>query len=282
MAKKKIKDFLEMKKEKKKITMLSVADASTARIAERANIDILALGDSLGMVLMGYESTIKVTVEDMILFGKAVRRGAPDSYFFVAMPYGSYRDEKIAADNAIRFIQETGADAVKVQGGRRCEKQIKAITRAGVPCWAHVGLEPHLIPMMGGFKVQGRTAEEAKIIYEDAMIAQQAGAVGIEVEAIPPEIAQKITQDVEIITYGIGAGPHCDGQILVGWDMLGFFDLFKPKFVKRYAKLAQVAQEALEVYQKEVRDGTFPSEKHIYPISDQELEKFNMLLAKES
>lgn len=274
MGKKILKDFLEMKKNGEKISMLSVADASTARIAERAGIDILALGDSLGMVLMGYETTLKVTVEDMILFGKAVRRGAPNTYFFVAMPYGSYRNVDIAVENAIRFIQEVGADAVKVQGGRRSQKQIEAITRTGIPCWAHVGLQPHLIPMLGGFKVQGRTAEEAKMIYDDALIAQEAGAVGIEVEAIPPQIAKKITENVDIITYSIGAGPHCDAQLLISWDMLGLFDLFKPKFVKRYSKLAEVAQNALEDYKREVCDGTFPAEEHTYSMSADELSKF--------
>ncbi len=261
--------------------MLSVPDATTARLAERAGVDIVCLGDSLGMVTLGFPTTVPVTMDDMIHHGQAVRRGAPNTFLLACMPYGSYQTPSMAVRNAMRFMQEVGADAVKPQGRKRIQHIIKAIADAGIPCMSHVGLVPHTIALLGGFKVQGRTAEDAKRIYEDAVAIQEAGAVGIEIEAVPPEVAQRITNDLSIITYGIGAGKECDGQILIAWDMLGLFDEFKPKFVKRYASLAKNIVEAVSQFGEEVRTGAFPSDEHTYSMPHEELSKFQgMFIAK--
>jgi 3-methyl-2-oxobutanoate hydroxymethyltransferase len=273
-----IPDLFQMKEEGRKIVMLSVPDATTANLAERAGVDVVCLGDSLGMVALGYPSTIPVSIEDMIRHGQAVRRGAPNTFLLACMPYGSYVEPALAVHNATRFLQEVGADAVKVQGGDRIKDIIKSIVDAAIPCLSHIGLVPHTIPLLGGFKAQGRTAEDAKKIYDDALAIQDAGAIGIEIEAVPPEVAEVITKNVHMITYGIGAGSECDGQILIAWDMLGFFDAFKPKFVKRYAAMAQVGVDAISQYAEEVRNRRFPDSEHTYSMKDDELEKFRSML----
>jgi 3-methyl-2-oxobutanoate hydroxymethyltransferase len=275
-----IPDLYEMKKEGRKIVMLSVPDAATANLAERAGVDVACLGDSLGMVALGYPSTIPVSMDDMVRHGQAVRRGAPNTFLLACMPYGTYQTPDVALSNATRYMQEVGADCVKVQGGKRMKPVIEALVDAGIPCMSHIGLIPHIIPLLGGFKAQGRTAKNAKEIYDDAMAVQEAGAIGVEIEAIPPEVAAEITKDLDIITYGIGAGLHCDGQILIAWDMLGFFDAFKPKFVKRYSNLAQIAIEAISQYAAEVREEQFPAEEHTYSISQTELENFREIMSK--
>ncbi|MHB9099159.1 MAG: 3-methyl-2-oxobutanoate hydroxymethyltransferase, partial [Syntrophales bacterium] len=185
---------------------------------------------------------------------------------------------EIALRNATRFMQEAGADAVKIQGGKRVTPIVKALVDSGIPCLSHVGLVPHEIAMLGGFKVQGKTADSARNIFEDALALQEAGAMGIEIEAVPPAVAEAITSNIDIITYGIGAGLGCDGQILIAWDMLGFFDTFKPKFVKRYATMAQTAVDAISLYAEEVRQGQFPAEEHTYAITPDELAKFIKLI----
>ncbi len=283
MAEKKrltIADLLEMKKEKRKIVLLSVTDTPTANLAERAGVDVVILGDSLGMVSLGYSSTIPVTMEDMIRHGQAIRRGAPDTFLLAAMPYQSYSTPDNALRNATRFMQEVGADAVKIQGGKRVKHITKTLIEAGIPCFNHVGLTPHTIALMGGFKVQGRTADDAKRIYDDALAVQEAGAVGFEIEAIPAAVAEEITRAVDIVTFGIGAGSGCDGQILIGWDLLGLFETFKPKFVKRYASVAQIAVRAISEYAEEVRKVDFPKPEHTYNINEDELEKFKKLIGK--
>jgi 3-methyl-2-oxobutanoate hydroxymethyltransferase len=276
MEKKKltVPDLLRIKREKKKIVLLSVPDATTADLAERAGVDIVCLGDSLGMVTLGYSTTIPVTMDDMIRHGQAVRRGAPNTFLLACMPYQSYQTPEVGLHNAARFMQEVGADAVKIQGGQRVKHIIKAISEAGIPCMSHIGLVPHTVALIGGFKVQGRTADDAMKIYDDAFAIQEAGAIGIEIEAIPPAVTETITTDLDIITYGIGAGSECDGQILIAWDMLGFFDLFKPKFVKRYASMAQIAIQAISKYADEVRKGEFPEAEHTYMMDKDELRKF--------
>lgn len=282
MEKKKLTlpDFFKMKRDKRKIVLLSVPDAATARLAERAGVDIVALGDSLGMVSLGYPTTVPVTMEDMVRHGQAVRRGAPNTFLLAAMPYQSYRTPEIALENATRFMQQVGADAVKIQGGKAVTHIIKALASASIPCFSHVGLAPHSFAILGGFKVQGRTAEDAVRIYQDALAIQEAGAIGIEIEAVPPVVAECITENVDIITYGIGAGLGCDGQILIGLDMLGYFDAFKPKFVKRYANLAQAAVEAISTYAEEVRTGRFPAQEHTYSMDPTDQGKFRDLLRK--
>jgi 3-methyl-2-oxobutanoate hydroxymethyltransferase len=269
-----IPDLFTMKKQNKKIVLLSVPDATTAGLAERAGVDIVCLGDSLGMVTLGYQTTIPVTMDDMVRMGQAVRRGAPNTFLLACMPYQSYQTPEIALRNATKFMQEAGADAVKIQGGKRVTNIVQTLVNAGIPCLSHIGLVPHEIALLGGFKVQAKTADNARRIFEDALALQEAGAVGIEIEAIPPTIAEAITSNIQIITYGIGAGLGCDGQILIAWDMLGFFDTFKPKFVKRYATMAQTAIDAISKYAEEVRQCQFPAEEHTYTIDPNELAKF--------
>ena len=280
MEKKKntVPELLKMKKENRKIVLISAPDATTANLAERAGVDIIVLGDSLGMVTLGYSTTIPVTMDDMIRMGQAVRRGAPNTFLLAAMPYQSYQTQEMALNNSKRFMQEAGVDAVKIQGGRRVQHIIRAISEAGIPCISHVGLTPHTFAMMGGFKVQGRTAEDAKHIYDDALAVQESGAIGLEIEAVPAPVAAEITRKLEIFTYGIGAGAGCDGQALIAWDMLGFFDTFKPKFVKRYATMAQIAVQAITEFAEEVRQSKFPSLEYTYSMDVNELEKFNKLI----
>lgn len=281
MAKKlTISDLFKMKKEKRKIVMLSVYDATMAGLAERAGIDLVLVGDSLGMLVLGHPTTVPTTMDDIIRHGQAVRRGAPNTFFLACFPYQSYQTPDMAVRNAARLMQETGADAVKIQGGKRVRHIVQAIVDAGIPCVSHIGLIPHTVAFMGGFKVQAKTAEDAKRIYEDAFAIQEAGALGIEIEGIPGPIAEQITNDVDMITYGIGAGACCDGQVLLAWDMLGYFDGFQTKFVKRYANVAQEAVKAFLEFAQEVRDGIFPGAEHTYNIDENELMKFKKLIGK--
>lgn len=282
MEKKKltIPDLSKMKREKRKIVLLGVYDATTAGLAERAGVDIVGIGDAVSMLVLGYSNTLPATMEDIIRHAQGVRRGAPNTFLLVSLPYQSYQTPEMAMKNAARLMREVGADAVKVQGGKRVKHIIKTVADAGIPCMSHVGLTPHTIALMGGFKVQARTAEDAKRVYEDAFAVQEAGGIGIEIEGIPGPIAQQITNDIEIITYGIGAGPGCDGQILLGWDMLGYFDTFKTKFVKRYAALAEEVIKAFSEYAEEVRTGKFPAPEHTYNIEENELMKFKELINK--
>lgn len=276
-----VPDLFEMKRVNRKIVLLSVPDATTAGLAERAGVDIVCLGDSLGMVTLGYRTTIPVTMDDMVRMGQAVRRGAPNTFLLACMPYQSYQTRELALRNATRFMQEAGADAVKIQGGKRVTPIVKALVDSGIPCLSHIGLVPHEIAMLGGFKVQGKTADNARNVFEDALALQEAGAIGIEIEAVPPAVAEAITSRTKMITYGIGAGLGCDGQILIAWDMLGFFDTFKPKFVKRYATMAQTAVDAISLYAEEVRQCQFPAEEHTYAITPDELAKFKELINEE-
>ena len=275
-----ISDLFRMKKDKQKIVLLSVPDATTARLAERAGVDIVCLGDSLGMVTLGFSSTVPVTMDMMVHHGKAVRRGAPNTFLLACMPYQSYQTPELALRNATRFMQEVGADAVKIQGGKNVSEIITTLTKAAIPCMSHIGLIPQHIAVIGGFKTQGKTAANALEIYEDALAIEQAGAFGFEFECVPARVAELITSSVNVITYGLGAGRGCDGQILVGWDMLGLFDSFKPKFVKRYANLASTITDAIETYCKEVREESFPAIEHDYLVSDEELALFKSLLKK--
>jgi 3-methyl-2-oxobutanoate hydroxymethyltransferase len=267
-------DLFTMKTEKRKIVLISVPDATTAHLAERAGVDIVVVGNSLAMVLLGYPTTTPLTMDDVIRLGQAVRRGAPNTFMLSPLPYQSYQTPEMALHNAARLMQEAGADAVKIQGGVRVKHILKAIIDAGIPCASHVGLTTHTIAQLGGFKVQARGAEGAMRVYEDALAIQEAGGFGMEIEAVPPPVAEQITRDVDVITWGIGAGPGCDGQTLIGWDMLGFYDRFKPKFVKRYANLAETVVQAFSKFSEEVREGDFPTEEYTYSVDENEMEKF--------
>ena len=274
-----VPDLRAKKKAGEKVVMVSTPDFPSAVWADRAGIDIAAVGNSLGMTNYGHSNTLPVTVDMMIAHAQAVRRGAPNCMVLVAMPYGSYATPDIGVLNALRIMKEGGADIVKMQGGREKASIIKAIADAGVPVMSHVGMCPHFMHHYGGFKLQGRTASEAMRIVEDALSIEQAGACGFEIEAVPAPVAKVVDDAVGIFTFGIGAGPASCGQLLLGYDLLGVFDQFKPKFTKRYAQLSDIAVAAMKEYAAEVRAGTFPDAEHSYSMKSEEVEKLQEALA---
>jgi 3-methyl-2-oxobutanoate hydroxymethyltransferase len=245
-----------------------------ALLEDRAGIEIILVGDSLAMTVLGYENTVPVTMDEMIHHTKAVRRGAKYALIIGDMPFMSYNtSEREAILNAGRFMKEGGADAVKLEGGASVKEIVKAIVNAGIPVMGHIGLTPQTISMLGGFKVQGKDAAAAKKIIDDALSLEEAGAFSVLLEAIPAPIAKRITERLKIPTVGIGAGVHCDGQVLVVHDMLGLFDRFTPKFAKRYVNLSEHMIKAFEAYGDEVRKGSFPTDQHSFHIDEKELKK---------
>ena len=273
-----VPDLKEAKKAGRKLVMASIPDYPSAVWAERAGIDIAAIGDSLGMVSYGYANTLPVTVDMMIEHCLAVQRGAPNTFRLVAMPYGSYANPDVAVTNALRFMKEGAVDCVKMQGGRDKFPILKAIADAGVPVMSHVGMCPHFVHQYGGFKLQGKTAEEAMKIVDDARAIQEAGCIGFEIEAVPAPVAVAVDAAVDIFTFGIGAGPASCGQLLLAFDLLGVFDQFKPKFTKRYADISSIAVDALKRYAAEVRGGQFPDAAHSYTMKPEEAEKLKRLI----
>lgn len=249
-----------------------------AQWAERGGVDIVGVGDSLGMTLYGHSTTLPMTVDQMIEHVKAVRRGAPNTLCITAMPFGSYATSDIAIHNALRLVKEGGAEAVKLQGGREKFDIIKAVADAGIPVMSHVGLCPHFVNSMGGFKAQGRTVEDALKIIDNARAIEEAGAVGIEIEAVPPQVAAAIEEAVEIFTFSIGAGNPGYGQALNGADLIGAFDDFKPKFSKRYGNVGEVAVNAFSEFVKEVKEGQFPDADHSYSMPHEEPQKLQAAL----
>ncbi len=273
--KKTIGDFFEMKRNREQITFITSYDYPTATFAEKAGMDMILVGDSLGMCVYGYEGTMPVTMDQMIVHSEAVRRGALCTFVIGDMPFLSYQvSDQEAVENAGRFFKEANVDAVKLEGGVRVTSRIRAIVDAGMLVMGHIGLTPQSSSQLGGFKAQGRTLESAKAQVQDALAAQEAGAAMILLEAIPPEVAGYITELLSIPVLSIGAGPHCDGQLLIVSDMLGIFEAFTPKFVKRYAEVAKISTEALTAYVEDVRSEAFPEPQHIYPMIPEELEKF--------
>ncbi len=260
-------------KNARKITMLTAYDYPVARLVDEAGIDIILVGDSLGMVVLGYDSTLPVTMEDMIRHTQAVRRGTKYALLVGDMPYKSYDTEKEAVINARRFMKEAGCDAVKLEGGTESLNATEAILKVGIPVMGHLGLTPQSIEKLGGYKVQGKTAEAAKLIIDDALKLEGAGCFSLVLECIPAEIAKIITAKLKIPTIGIGAGRDCDGQVLVTNDMVGLFDRFVPKFVKQYIKLAPMILEGIKAYKREVESGDFPSKEHLFTIKTEELKK---------
>jgi len=253
----------EMKKRGEKITMLTAYDYSTAAVLDQSGIDIILVGDSLGMVVLGYDSTLPVTMEDMIHHTRAVSRSTKRAMVIGDMPFMSYQvSVEEALCNAGRFLQEAGAHGVKLEGGREVAETTRRITSAGIPVMAHLGLTPQSVHQFGGFKVQGRDDAAAMRILEDAKILEGAGAFSLVLECVPAALAKTITQSLAIPTIGIGAGVDCDGQVLVVNDMLGMFEKFTPRFVKKYVNLNVQMKEAMEKYIEEVRMGTFPGEEH--------------------
>lgn len=278
MKKKKIiGDFFEMKRNREQITFITSYDYPTATFAEKAGMDMILVGDSLGMCVYGYDGTMPVTMDQMIVHNEAVRRGALSTFVIGDMPFLSYQvSDQEAVENAGRFFKEANVDAVKLEGGVRVTSRIRAIVDAGMLVMGHIGLTPQSSSQLGGFKAQGRTLESAKAQVQDALAVQEAGAAMILLEAIPPEVAGYITELLSIPVLSIGAGPHCDGQLLIVSDMLGIFEAFTPKFVKRYAEVAKISTEALTAYVEDVRSGAFPEPRHVYPMIPEELEKFQV------
>jgi len=277
--KKSILDFQKMRKEGKKITWLTAYDYPTAQFEEWAGIDMILVGDSMGMCVYGYSGTIPVTMDQCIVHTEAVRRGAPNTFVMGDMPFLSYQiTPDDAVRNAGRFYKEAGADAVKLEGGRRVVKMIKAITDAGMVVCGHIGLTPQSSGQLGGHKAQGRTAESAYELIKDARAVQEAGASLLLLEAVPPGVGRLITEDLSIPVYGIGAGPYVDGQLLIVSDMLGFFQAFTPKFVKKYANLAEQTINAMKEYISDVKQAKFPEEKHCYKMIEGEAEKLTELV----
>src|SRR5262245_3000089 len=253
-----ITEIRESKKTGEKMVYMSVPDYTSAQWAEIAGVDVAVLGDSLAMIAHGHRSTIPATMEMMVMHGQAVRRGAPNTFLLGCMPYQSYNTVDRALVNATRFMQESLCDAVKPQGGKSQAHILRALVDAGIPTASHIGLTPHTIAMFGGFKIQGRTADAAMKILEDALAIEDAGCFMLEFEAVPAKIAQLISEQLTIPTIGLGAGAGCDGQILLCYDLLGVFTDFKPKFTKRFAKLTEVAVAGIRQYVKEVKEGSFP------------------------
>ena len=275
-----ITDIRESKKTGEKMVYMSVPDYTSAQWAEMAGVDVAVVGDSLAMIAHGHPNTIPATMEMMVLHSQAVRRGAPNTFVLGCMPYQSYNTVERALANATRFMQDAGSDAVKPQGGKSQAHILKALVDAGVPTASHIGLTPHTVAMFGGFKIQGRTAEAAMKILEDAFAIQDAGCFMLEFEAVPAKIATLISQQLEIPTIGIGAGVGTDGQILLCYDLLGVFTDFKPKFTKRYAKLTEVAVGGISEYVRQVKEGEFPDDDHSYGVDEAEYEKFAAMVEK--
>ena len=266
--------FQKMKNEGTKISMLTAYDYSTAKLVDAAEINSILVGDSLGMVMLGYEDTLSVTMEDMIHHTAAVARGAKDALVIGDMPFMSYEvSVEQAVTNAGRLMKEGRANAVKLEGGVRVAEQIKAITKAGIPVCAHIGLTPQSVNAFGGFKVQGKTEEGAQQMIEDALAIQEAGAFAVVLECVPAKLAALISEKLTIPTIGIGAGAGCDGQVLVYQDMLALFSDFKPKFVKHFGNIGPQMTADFKAYDEEVKAGTFPAEEHTFKIDEETLKK---------
>jgi len=270
-----------MKARGDKIVMITAYDAPAARIADEAGVELILVGDSAAMVMLGHESTVPVTLDEMIFLTTAVTRAARRPLVIGDMPFGSYEvsDEQAVA-NAIRLVKEGGADLVKLEGAGRMLSRVRAIAESNIGVMGHVGLTPQSATKLGGFKAQGRSADAALRLYDDALALQAAGAFSVVLEAVPAAVAARVTEALDIPTIGIGAGAGCDGQVLVWHDLLGVYAGRAPRFVKRYADVAQVIGDAVATYASEVRSGAFPDEKHTYAIPDDELALFEQALAE--
>lgn len=281
MPKKMIHDFYKMKESGEKVTFLTAYDFPTAQFAEEAGMDMLLVGDSLGMCVYGYKGTVPVVMDQMIFHSDAVRRGAPNTFIVGDMPFMSYQTSiEKAVESAGRFIKEADCDAIKLEGGNRIAPQIRAIVDAGIVVIGHIGLTPQSSGQLGGHKAQGRTAESAKMLYEDALAIVDAGIHMLLLEAVPPEVGGFITKKLDIPVFSIGAGPDCDGQLLIVSDLIGQFQAFTPKFVKKYCHVAEIIVKAMQEYCGDVRAGKFPTDDHCYKMLKGEKEKFLELIKK--
>lgn len=267
MKKKSVIDLYNMKKNGELASWITAYDFPFASFAQQAGIDMILVGDSMGMVVEGYDSTIPVTMDTCIEHCQAVRRGAPDTFVVGDMPFGSYQvSDEDAAANAIRFLKEGGVDAVKLEGGRSVVSRIRAIRNCGILVFGHIGLTPQSSGVLGGHKAQGRTVESARSVIEDALAVEAAGANFLLVEAVPPEVTQEIHKLLSIPVYSIGAGPFCDGQLTIFADTIGMFQAFTPKFIKKYAEIAPIVIEAYKQYNEEIKSRQFPTDDYVYHV----------------
>jgi len=273
-------ELIELKRRAQKLAMVTAYDFPSGRIADEAGVELVLVGDSAGMVVLGNDSTVPITTEELLMLTRAVTRGAKRPIVVSDMPFGSFQvSDAAAVENAVRFVKEAGADAVKLEGAGPTLSRVQAIVGAGVPVMGHVGLTPQSATMLGGFKAQGRTADKAEQLYEDALALEAAGCFAIVLEAVPAPVAAAVTEALGVPTIGIGAGAGCDGQVLVWHDLLGLYEGKAPRFVKRYADLAGEARRAVEAYVDDVREGRFPEEQHTYTIPDEELDAFDAWVA---
>ncbi len=268
-------ELAELKARRQPIAMVTAYDAPSGRLADDAGADVILVGDSAAMTMLGHDSTVPATMDELIVLTRAVTRGASRPLVVADMPFGSFQvSDETAVENAVRFLKEAGADAVKVEGAGATLARVHALVGAGVPVMGHIGLTPQSATMLGGFKAQGRTAEKAARLYEDALALQAAGVFALVLEAVPAPVAARITESLEIPTIGIGAGVDCDGQVLVWHDLLGLYEGSSPRFVKQYADLATVIRGAVSRYVDEVRARAFPEERHTYSMPEEELALF--------
>jgi 3-methyl-2-oxobutanoate hydroxymethyltransferase len=268
-------DLAEMKRHGEPIVMVTAYDYPSGRIADAAGIDVVLVGDSAAMTVLGNDSTVPATMDEMVMLTRATARGAERPLVVADMPFGSFQvSDEEAVRNGIRFVKEASADAVKLEGAGPTLSRVVALVGAGVPVMGHLGLTPQSATMLGGFRAQGRTAEKARRLLEDAIALEAAGCFAIVLEAVPAQVAARITEALEVPTIGIGSGRACDGQVLVFHDLLGLYEGKAPRFVKRYADLATETRAALERYAADVRSGAFPSDEHTYSIPDDELARF--------
>jgi 3-methyl-2-oxobutanoate hydroxymethyltransferase len=277
-----IPELAELKRGGQKIVMVTAYDAPGGRLADAAGVDLVLVGDSAAMTVLGHDSTVPATMDEMVVLTRAVTRGASRPLVVADMPFGSFQvSDEAALENAIRFVKEARAEAVKVEGAGPTLSRVAAIVGAGVPVMGHIGLTPQSATALGGFKAQGRAAEKALQLLADARALEAAGCFSLVLEAVPAPVAARITRELSIPTIGIGAGADCDGQVLVWHDLLGLYEGHSPRFVKRYAELAGEIQRALEAYADEVRSGAFPGEQHTYSIPEEELALFEDALTRE-
>jgi 3-methyl-2-oxobutanoate hydroxymethyltransferase len=268
-------ELADMKKRRERIVMVTAYDYPSGSLADAAGVDIVLVGDSAAMTVLGYESTVPATMDEMVMLTRAAVRGAKRPLVVADMPFGSFQiSDEEAVRNAVRFVKEAGADAVKVEGAGLTVSRVLALVGVGVPVMGHIGLTPQSATMLGGFRAQGRTSARARQLLEDARTLEQAGCFSLVLEAVPAPVAARITEDLAIPTIGIGSGRACDGQVLVYHDLLGLYQGKAPRFVKRYAELAPEIQGAIERYAADVRSGAFPGDEHTYSIPDEELAAF--------
>jgi 3-methyl-2-oxobutanoate hydroxymethyltransferase len=268
-------DLADMKRRHERIVMVTAYDFPSGRLADAAGIEIVLVGDSAAMTVLGHDSTVPATMDEMVMLTRAVARGAKRPLVVADMPFGSFQiSDEEAVLNAVRFVKEAGADAVKLEGAGPTASRVLALVGAGIPVMGHIGLTPQSATMLGGFKAQGRTATKALQLLEDARTLEQAGCFAVVLEAVPAPVAARITEELGVPTIGIGSGLDCDGQVLVYHDLLGLYEGKSPRFVKRYADLAKTIQDSLELYAQDVRSGAFPEDEHTYSIPDEELAEF--------